>query len=332
MAPADFAALQGDTGDQLAGAIVPKLLAVLDQASRAGKHLTHLQQLAQQALASWNKVMDRSSGAASIWWTFWSSYLAAVFQPWWSAARVPVTTDTAGLAVGPGQPSLNEDLESWTLTDQHNAAFTSPPQQAATVPSVTGPSAPGPGGTVPPAAHVVKPVLWPGATPAAVKMRAAFVAATNQLYGLLGGGPGRWQWGKLHTREFPSLAQAAAVSASAHPATTQLPGYGPNPPTPDPLGYGPISASGDLWTVDAAEGGLDSEIGPSWRMIAAWPGGGRLVAEGIYPGGQSENPASPWYADLVGNWWAGKYLPMPAAGASPALPRPAGAISWELRP
>ena len=237
-----------------------------------------------------------------------------------------------GSTVGPRQSSLDEDLESWTLTDQHNPAFTSPPGQPATVPSATGPSATGPGGTVPPAAHVVRPVAWPGATPAAVKMRAAFVAATNQLYGLLGGGPGRWQWGKLHTREFPSLAQAAAVGGSAHPATTDLPGYGPNLATPDPLGYGPVPASGDLWTVDAAEGGMDSEIGPSWRMIAAWSRGGRLLAKGIYPGGQSENPASPWYADLVGGWWSGNYLPMPAAGAYPASERSFGAIRWELRP
>jgi penicillin amidase len=163
-------------------------------------------------------------------------------------------------------------------------------------------------------------------------MRAAFVAATNDLTGLLLGGPGRWQWAKLHTREFPSLAQAAAVGESAHPATTDPPGYGPNPAPSDPLGYGPISASGDLWTVDAAEGGMDSEIGPSWRMIVAWSGGGRPLAQGIYPGGQSENPASPWYADLVGAWWSGSYLPMPVAGASTASSRPAGAINWELRP
>ena len=29
-------------------------------------------------------------------------------------------------------------------------------------------------------------------------------------------------------------------------------------------------------------------------------------AEAIYPGGQSEDPASPWYANLVGDWWAGQ--------------------------
>ena len=33
-----------------------------------------------------------------------------------------------------------------------------------------------------------------------------------------------------------------------------------------------------------------------------------------YPGGQSENPASPWYANLVPLWWDGEYLPVPVPG------------------
>jgi penicillin G amidase len=177
-------------------------------------------------------------------------------------------------------------------------------------------------------------VVWPGATPAAVRMRAAFVAAVSQLYGLLGEGPGRWQWGKLHTREFPSLIQAAAAGGSTNPGISDSVGYGPSPnqASPDSLGYGPRSAGGDLWTVDAAEGGMDSEIGPSWRMIADWSRSGQLTAEGIYPGGQSENPASPWYSDLVAGWWSGKYLPMPTAAAPAASTGPPGSIRWELRP
>ena len=38
------------------------------------------------------------------------------------------------------------------------------------------------------------------------------------------------------------------------------------------------------------------------------------TAEGVYPGGQSENPASPWYEDQVADWWDGRYRPMPPAG------------------
>ena len=315
MRPASFARLQGDTRDQLAAAIVPKLLAVLQQAYRAGQRLTPIQQIAQQTLASWNKKMDAGSDAASIWWTFWTCYLSDVFGPWWAAARVPVTTDTAGLAVSPAQSSLDEDLQAWTLTDPRNAAFTLPP------------APPGPAG-----AHVVTPVVWPRATPAAVMMRAAFVSAVSDLYGLLGDGPGRWPWGKLHTREFPALTQAATVGGHENTARTDALGFSQNAASPDSLGYGPKSAGGDLWTVDAAEGGMDSEIGPSWRMIAAWSRDGRPFAEGIYPGGQSENPASPWYTDLIGDWWSGRYLPMPAAAARAAPTEPDGAIQWELRP
>jgi penicillin amidase len=67
-------------------------------------------------------------------------------------------------------------------------------------------------------------------------------------------------------------------------------------------------------------------VGPSWRMIAHWTSSGTPVAEGIYSGGPSENPASPWYDNLVPDWWAGRYLPLPAAG------RPAGLVRWELAP
>jgi penicillin amidase len=48
------------------------------------------------------------------------------------------------------------------------------------------------------------------------------------------------------------------------------------------------------------------------------------VAEGVYPGGQSENPASPWYDDLISRWWADQTLPMVTAG------RPAGSLRWTL--
>ena len=135
-------------------------------------------------------------------------------------------------------------------------------------------------------------------------MRSAFSTAVAHLATRLGGAPGNWTWGRLHTRYFPSLTGASG------------------------LGYGPRAASGDAWTVDAAEGGLKSSIGPSWRMIMGFPdSGGSLTAEGVYPGGQSENPASAWYANLITDWWDGRYLPMPGtAGAD------TGAIHWTLRP
>jgi penicillin G amidase len=267
MTPASFAALQASLSDQLARQVVPRLLAALRHVK-----LPAAEQQASQVLAHWNYWMGPQSAGASVWWTFWTDYLSAVFQPWWTARRVPVHLDRAGLAVGPGQFSLDEMLESWTLHDRGNAAF-SPP-----------------GGP---------------ARDAAAAMRAAFAAAVTHLRSKLGGAPATWSWGRLHSTQFPSLAPATA------------------------LGYGPRPSGGDPWTVDAADGGMVSSAGPSWRMIAHWTGSGAAVGEGIYPGGQSENPASPWYDNLMADWRAGRYLPMPVAGARAGG---AGTIRWELRP
>jgi penicillin amidase len=265
MKPASFAALQTSLTDPLAVRIVPRLLAALRY-----RKLTPVQKQAGQLLAGWNHSMAAGSAAASIWWTFWTDYVSAVFQPWWKAQKVPVHSDRPGLAVSTGQFSLDEVLEAWTLNDHYNPAFTAPGGPSRNSQDV---------------------------------MLAAFGTAVSHLQAKLGGTPASWAWGKLHSRQFPSLTQAAA------------------------LGYGPRAAGGDPWTVDAAYGGMVAIAGPSWRMIVHWTRSGEAVGEGIYPGGQSENPASPWYDDQVADWWDGKYLPMPPAGGYAT-----GPIRWELRP
>jgi penicillin G amidase len=274
MRPSTFAALQADVGDPLASLIVPKLVAALTRGRASGQALSPLEQAAERVLASWNLQMTASSAGASIWWWFWSDYLAAVFQPWWTSSKVPVKLDPSFLSVNPGQFSLDEVLEAWTLSGQGNSAFSPPGSPARDVDQV---------------------------------MRVAFDSAVAQLSAKLGGQPGSWTWGRVHTRQFRSVFAAR-------------------------LSYGPAAAGGDLWTVDAAEGGMNSEIGPSFRMIVRWAGAGQPVAEGIYPGGQSENPASPWYENLIADWWAGRYLPMPVTGPSEAGPPEAGTVSWDLRP
>jgi penicillin amidase len=265
MTAASFAAVQASLTDPLAQRIVPRLLAVL----HAGP-LTAAQQQAASVLNGWSGAMTPTSAGAALWWTFWSDYLTAVFQPWWNRAAVPVSRDRAGLRVAPGQFSLDQVLEQWTLADPGNRAFTAPGGRGRTAPQV---------------------------------MRLAFDRAVARLAARLGGAPSSWAWGRLHSRQFPSLTQAAA------------------------LGYGPRAAGGDSWTVDAADGYPVSRQGPSWRMIVQWRGSGQPSAEGIYPGGQSEDPVSPWYEDQVADWWDGRYLPMPPAGGYDR-----GPAEWSLRP
>jgi penicillin amidase len=265
MTTASFAAVQNSVTDPLAARIVPRLLAALH-----GTPLSQREQAAAGLLAHWNAAMDAGSAAAALWWTFWGDYLSAVFQPWWTAGKVPVRKDGPGLRVSAQQASLDEDLEAWTLGDPGNAAFTPPGGRART---------------------------------AAQAMRSAFGTAVAHLAATLGGTPSSWAWDRLHSRQFPSLTQAAA------------------------LGYGPRPAGSDPWAVDAADGGLVSRQGPSWRMIVQWTGRGQATGEGVYPGGQSENPASPWYSDQVADWWNGRYLPLPPAGGYAS-----GPIRWVLRP
>ena len=262
LSAASVAALQNNVTDSLASRVLPSVLTALGTAS-----LSSSQRSVVSLLSSWNYAMDAGSAAATVWWTFWDDYLTTVFEPWWKAGKVPVGRDVDGLAVGPGQAPLDEDLEAWTLNDASNAAF-------------RGPSGRG-----------------PGSAPAA--MVAAFRQAVTHLSAKFGGSPSTWTWGREHARSFPSVEDAAG------------------------LGYGPRAASGDPFSEDAADGGLTATTGPSWRMIVTFDAGA-LSAVGVYPGGQSENPASPWYTNLVPLWWDGQYLPLPVPGA------PVGSIEWSL--
>ncbi|MFD5467362.1 penicillin acylase family protein [Kitasatospora sp. NPDC127059] len=259
---ADFGTLQGDVTDHLSTLIVPQLEAAL-----RGAPLDDDQRGALARLTGWDHRMTESSAAASIWWTFWNDYLSEVFQPWWDDAKVPVGSHP-NLKVSAGLPSLDEDLEAWTLGDPGNAAF-SPPGRTGTASSA---------------------------------MRTAFERAVGDLRTKLGKDQTGWNWGRLHTREIPAISGAGG------------------------LGHGPDPAPGDRWTVNAAEGGMNSSFGPSWRMVVGWTGPGSASASAVYPGGQSENPASPWYRNFVEDWWNDKLRPMPWADDQAK----AGAL-WTLR-
>lgn len=64
----------------------------------------------------------------------------------------------------------------------------------------------------------------------------------------------------------------------------------------------PIGGGSDI--VNAA----GSRHGPSWRMIVDL--GSPVKAWGVYPGGQSGNPGSPFYDNMIDRWGKGQYFEM----------------------
>jgi len=65
-----------------------------------------------------------------------------------------------------------------------------------------------------------------------------------------------------------------------------------------------LSAGGQSEAINATS----RNWGPSWRMIVEL--GDRPKAYGIYPGGQSGNPASEYYNNFTKDWNKGKYYPL----------------------
>ena len=106
-------------------------------------------------------------------------------------------------------------------------------------------------------------------------MNLAFSATISNLTKQLGSDPTTWTWGKVHQRVIQNLAQVTG------------------------LDYGPRPDRGDANTRLAAPD-FPSSHGPSWRMVVDWGAG---TFQAIYPGGQSENPASAWYDDRVDKWF-----------------------------
>lgn len=72
---------------------------------------------------------------------------------------------------------------------------------------------------------------------------------------------------------------------------------------------GPLPRSGDSWTVNAASGnGMRQGSGASYRQIIDFADFDRSVTTNAP--GESGDPASPHYSDLIEDWLAGRYHPM----------------------
>ena len=64
----------------------------------------------------------------------------------------------------------------------------------------------------------------------------------------------------------------------------------------------------DIGGTGSALNAVKRSFGPSWRMIVEL--GDTVKAYGVYPGGQSGNPGSPYYNNMIDHWVSGKYYPL----------------------
>ncbi len=85
-----------------------------------------------------------------------------------------------------------------------------------------------------------------------------------------------WNWGNVKNTNVPHLAR--------------IPGFGSKK----------LAIGGAKSTVNA----LSETNGPSWRMVIEL--GKNPKGHGVYPGGQSGNPGSPYYDNMIDTWAQGK--------------------------
>jgi len=71
----------------------------------------------------------------------------------------------------------------------------------------------------------------------------------------------------------------------------------------DPFSAMDVEVEGDPQALNA----ISNWAGPSWRMVVSY-GPDRVKAYGVYPGGQSGNPGSPYYDNMIDPWSKGKYF------------------------
>lgn len=70
-----------------------------------------------------------------------------------------------------------------------------------------------------------------------------------------------------------------------------------------------VPFSSDIITSDGNRNTLNAisrTTGPSWRMLVQFRDD-NIIAKGIYPGGQSGNPGSPYYDNMIDSWAKGEY-------------------------
>ena len=111
-------------------------------------------------------------------------------------------------------------------------------------------------------------------------------AALADIERACGADRGAWKWGRLHTITFRHPLDRAAWNR------------------------GPIARPGDANTVNATSGAQFRQTnGASYRQVIDLADWDRSTMTNVP--GESGDPASPHYSDLLDDWAAGRYHPMP---------------------
>lgn len=123
-------------------------------------------------------------------------------------------------------------------------------------------------------------------------LRTTFLTALTQVTKRFGDDPAKWSWGKVHTAKFthPMSSLGGAYAAA--------------------LDLGPVPRPGDATTANATshDPQFAQTAGASYRHIfdlADWDRGLATSTPG-----QSGQPGSPHYGDLLPLWAEGKYFPL----------------------
>jgi penicillin amidase len=127
----------------------------------------------------------------------------------------------------------------------------------------------------------------------------SFLSAVEQLKKERGADVAKWRWGDVNYLKLDSLFGQSLLSRKGAPVT------------------------GSPFTVNPGGGGGGVTSGASWRMIVDF--GKPADSIGVYPGGQTENPLSPHYADLMPLWQKGNYAPLQALAPAETVAGGAGA-------
>ncbi len=122
-------------------------------------------------------------------------------------------------------------------------------------------------------------------------LRLSYALAVQELERGLGKDQTQWTWGRLHTVRFEHpLKVSEKYAAKFH--------------------RGPLPRPGDGNTVNAASGGnFRQTAGASYRQIIDLADWDRSVMTNVP--GESGDPDSKHYSDLLADWAAGRYHPMP---------------------